>query len=102
MEFWIQNFTRKELSSEITRLTRSRRKQQKWVHIAKQTKIAQKYSYSTTNKRIIEPHRNHKTHSLNCGNPRCVFCSNPRKMFGEKTIQELSFYQKQLIEYEYE
>jgi hypothetical protein len=25
---------------------------------------------------------------MNCGNPNCVMCANPRKVFKEKTIQE--------------
>ena len=29
---------------------------------------------------------------INCGNPNCVMCMNPRR-YGEKTIQELSFEQ---------
>mgnify|MGYP003350925944 FL=1 len=36
-------------------------------------------------------HRFHKRKALNCGNPDCVMCMNPRKAFGEKTIQERKF-----------
>lgn len=42
---------------------------------------------------LKEPHRYHKQHSLNCGNPSCFMCANPRKIFKEKTIQEQRFYQ---------
>ena len=34
-----------------------------------------------------------KHHALNCGNPKCVMCANPRKVFKEKTIQEKRFEQ---------
>ena len=37
---------------------------------------------------VKDPHRLAKKHALNCGNPKCVMCMNPRKSFGEKTIQE--------------
>lgn len=37
------------------------------------------------------PHRFHKKNALNCGDPKCVMCMNPRKAFGEKTIQERRF-----------
>jgi hypothetical protein len=28
---------------------------------------------------------------MNCGNPNCVMCGNPRKVWGEKTMQEKRF-----------
>jgi hypothetical protein len=40
-----------------------------------------------------QPHRFAKHHVLNCGNPKCVLCANPRHTFGEKTIQEKRFEQ---------
>jgi hypothetical protein len=36
-------------------------------------------------------HRFHKRKALNCGDPKCVMCMNPRKAFGEKTMQERRF-----------
>jgi len=35
---------------------------------------------------------------MNCGNPKCVLCMNPRKSFGEKTIQEQRLEQVKLQE----
>ncbi len=38
-----------------------------------------------------------KHNSLNCGNPKCSFCSNPRrnkKVSKHLTIQELKFFEK--------
>lgn len=37
------------------------------------------------------PHRFHKKAALNCGNPNCIICMNPRKAFGEVTLQEKKF-----------
>ena len=31
-----------------------------------------------------------KQHPLDCGNPGCPMCSNPRKIWKQKTIKELS------------
>ena len=45
-----------------------------------------------------EPHRLSKNNGVNCGNPKCLFCANPRKMWNQKTIHEKSFYQKELID----
>lgn len=40
---------------------------------------------------VSQPHRFWKKHALNCGNPKCVMCMNPRRSFGERTIQERRF-----------
>ena len=45
---------------------------------------------------VKEPHKLHKVHAVNCGNPNCVMCMNPRKAFGEKTMQERKFEQMEL------
>jgi predicted RNA-binding Zn-ribbon protein involved in translation (DUF1610 family) len=37
---------------------------------------------------VDAPHRFAKKHATNCGNSNCVLCGNPRKFFGEKTLQE--------------
>lgn len=38
-----------------------------------------------------EPHRYNKMHAMNCGNPGCHMCGNPRRFFGDPTIQERRF-----------
>lgn len=40
-----------------------------------------------------QSHRYAKMHSLNCGDPGCAMCGNPRKFFKERTIQEKKFMQ---------
>jgi hypothetical protein len=39
-----------------------------------------------------------KHHAMDCGQPGCILCGNPRKLFKEKTIQEKSFYQEKLYD----
>jgi hypothetical protein len=51
--------------------------------VKKQVKIAK-----SAGSDISQPHKFAKVHAMNCGNPKCVMCSNPRKVFNEKTIQE--------------
>jgi len=51
---------------------------------------------SSTIKEMKEPHRLAKHHAMNCGVPNCHMCGNPRKIFGEKTIQEQRFEQTKL------
>ena len=54
--------------------------------ITKQTKILKAHHLP-----IKDPHKFAKKHALNCGNPNCVLCANPRKTIKEKTIQEKRF-----------
>jgi hypothetical protein len=51
--------------------------------VKKQVKIAK-----SAGSNISQPHKFAKVHAMNCGNPKCFMCSNPRKVFKEKTIQE--------------
>jgi hypothetical protein len=60
-------------------------------HINKQLKIVK---VSGGNKRYLrEPHRLAKHNAMDCGQPNCFLCGNPRKIFEVKTIQELKFEQ---------
>lgn len=36
-------------------------------------------------------HRYSKKHPMDCGQPGCGICGNPRKIFKEKTLQEKRF-----------
>ncbi len=78
------------MSTEEDKFQHSRRILQKQNHIKHELDISKAYGLNTE-----EPHKFAKKHALNCGNPRCVMCGNPRKMFKEKTIQEKSFEQTQ-------
>jgi len=49
-------------------------------------------------KNLDSKHRFHKKNALNCGDPKCVICGNPRKFFGEKTLQERRFECRIIIE----
>lgn len=42
---------------------------------------------------MAEPHRLAKLSIATCGNPRCMFCMNPRKR-GELTMQEKRLMQR--------
>lgn len=59
--------------------------------IKKQLKIAKQHNFD---KDILkEPHRFHKHHAMDCGNPGCMLCGNPRKTFNELTAQEKRMFQ---------
>lgn len=58
--------------------------------IARQTRILKDrgLSYQLEYK---QPHRFAKMHALDCGIPGCPMCANPRRVWGQKTIQERKF-----------
>lgn len=87
---------------------RQKRFQQKKRHINRQTDIYENFVGSLN--KLVEDnwgqlawnrhkgkdkgnskHRFHKKHALNCGDSTCIMCMNPRKAWGEKTIQERKF-----------
>lgn len=63
--------------------------------IRKQVKIArQKNSFPNEHKVIKQPHRLAKHHAMDCGNPGCYMCGNPRHIHKDKlTAQEKRLFQ---------
>lgn len=60
--------------------------------VKKQLKIAKQHNFG--GKTITEPHRMVKHHAMDCGNPGCLVCGNPRHTQKDGlTIQEKRFYQ---------
>lgn len=80
------------MSHEEDKFNHSRRLHKEQAAIDKQVKIAKEFGQP-----VKEPHKFAKHHALNCGNPKCMMCGNPRKTFKEKTIQEKKFEQKERI-----
>jgi hypothetical protein len=74
------------MSDEESKIKHSKRILKTDNAVKKQTKIAKEYGVP-----ITEPHKFAKHHAMNCGNPKCHMCGNPRKVWGEKTIQEKKF-----------
>lgn len=80
------------MSHEQDKEKHSSRLHREEAAIRRQVKIAKGYGIE-----IKEPHKLAKHHALNCGDPDCVMCMNPRKAWGEKTIQEKRFEQRERI-----
>jgi len=76
------------MSKEQDKIKHSKRLQKDENVIKKQTKIAKDFGIPVT-----EPHKFAKHHAMNCGNPKCVMCANPRKTFKELTQQEKRMFQ---------
>lgn len=83
------------MSSEQFKIKNSKRRHQDESAIKKQVKIAKAYNHT---KYLDEPHRLVKHHAMDCGDPGCILCGNPRrnKMFKTKdklTMQERRMFQ---------
>ena len=81
------------MSDEVSKEKRSTRLHDKETKVKKQVKIAKAAGIP-----IKDAHRFAKLNAVNCGNPKCFLCSNPRKVWKEKTFQEKSFFQKELYD----
>jgi hypothetical protein len=79
------------MSSEDQKFLHSKRIHQKEVSVKKQVHIAEQFGLD-----VKTPHKYAKHHALNCGNPKCIMCANPRKTFEELTIQEQRMFQDKL------
>jgi hypothetical protein len=73
------------MGTESDKVRVSKRRLKDENAIRKQVKIA---------KVVKEPHRLAKHHVMDCGNPGCYICGNPRKTHKDKlTMQEKRFIQ---------
>ena len=68
---------------EQSKIKHSKRILQKENYVKKQVKIAKAHGIPVEN-----PHMFAKHHALDCGQPNCVMCASPRKIWKEETIQE--------------
>ena len=77
------------MSDTDSKLKHSKRIHQKENHVSRQMDIRKAHHFPEEH----DAHRLHKVSGMNCGDPSCAMCGNPRKFFHEKTIQEQSFEQ---------
>ena len=83
------------MSKEEDKFKHSKRLLKDENAIKKQVKIAKEHKASEYNPSgIDQPHRYHKHHAMDCGNPECYICGNPRKTHKDKlTAQEKRLFQ---------
>lgn len=82
------------MSNDLAKYLNSRRRFKDENAVKKQVKIAKQHGLSLKDKAIKEPHRLAKHHAMDCGNPECFMCGNPRKTHKDKlTAQEKRLYQ---------
>jgi hypothetical protein len=71
------------MSNEQARFINSRRRHKNDVAVARQVKIAR-----AAGTPVDAAHRFVKRHALDCGNPRCFLCGNPRKTHKDRLTQQ--------------
>jgi hypothetical protein len=82
------------MSNELAKYLNSRRRFKDENAIKKQVKIARAHGLGFHDKAIKEPHRMAKHHAMDCGQPGCAMCGNPRHIHKDKlTAQEKRLYQ---------
>jgi len=81
------------MSNEESKFIHSKRRHDSETHAYKQKHIAEAHGF-----KVDEPHRYNKHHAMDCGNPGCPLCSNPRRLYKERTYQEKRDFQSKLIE----
>jgi hypothetical protein len=76
------------MSKEEDKFKHSKRLLKDENAVKKQSKIAKAHGFPTG-----PEHRLAKVHATTCGDSNCVMCGNPRKFFGEATLQEQRLFQ---------
>ena len=82
------------MSTEEDKFKHSKRLQKDTNAVNKQVKIARAHGLTDKDKAVKEPHRLAKHHAMDCGQPGCMLCGNPRKTHKDKlTAQEKRLFQ---------
>lgn len=83
------------MANDLAKYLNSRRRFKDENAVKKQLKIAKQHnSFSDENNVLKQPHRLAKHHAMDCGNPKCYLCGNPRKTHKDKlTAQEKRIFQ---------
>jgi hypothetical protein len=82
------------MANELAKYLNSRRRHKDEAAVKKQLKIAKQHGLTNNDKSVKEPHRMAKHHAMDCGNPECYLCGNPRKTHKDKlTAQEKRLFQ---------
>jgi hypothetical protein len=71
------------MSNDLAKFVNSRRRHKTDIAVARQVKIARAHSAP-----VRDPHRLHKRHAMDCGNPQCFLCGNPRKTHKDRLTQQ--------------
>ena len=75
------------MSNDFAKFKNSQRRHRDDIAIARQVRIAKSHnSYNESN--LKQQHRLAKHHAMDCGQPGCYLCGNPRKNRKDKLTQQ--------------
>lgn len=81
------------MSNDKDKFKNSKRRYSDEIAMKRQVKIIKTHGLNEQETINIKPHKFSKSHAMNCGDPKCFLCGNPRKFFKEQTIQEKRMFQ---------
>jgi hypothetical protein len=83
------------MANELAKYLNSRRRHKDEAAVKKQLKIAKQHGAAMFNDKVAkQPHRLAKHHAMDCGNPKCGLCGNPRHIHKDSlTAQEKRIFQ---------
>ena len=82
------------MSTEEDKFKNSKRRLKDENAVKKQVEIAKAHGMTAQDVVVKEPHRLAKHHAMDCGNPQCPLCGNPRRTHKDTlTAQEKRLYQ---------
>ena len=82
------------MSNEFAKYLNSNRRHKNENAIKRQVRIARQHGLTVKDKAVKQPNRLAKRHAMDCGNPGCHMCGNPRHIHKDSlTVQEKSFSQ---------
>lgn len=81
------------MSNQSDKVKNSKRRLKDDNAVAKQVKIAK-----TRHVPVEEPHRFAKHHAVNCGDPKCTMCANPRHNGWTKGNERLTAQERRLFQ----
>ena len=76
------------MSTEDDKFKHSKRLLKDENAIRKQVKIAKQHGLTNQDRAVKEPHRMAKHHAMDCGNPECFLCGNPRNTHKDRLTQQ--------------
>jgi hypothetical protein len=76
------------MSTEEDKFKHSKRLLKNENAVNKQVRIAKELGLTDRDQAIKEPHRLEKHHAMDCGNPDCYLCGNPRKTHKDRLTQQ--------------
>jgi hypothetical protein len=76
------------MNHEEEKLKNSKRRHRDEVAVKRQVRIAKEHHLTELGKFLENAHKYHKRHAMDCGNPQCYLCGNPRKTHKDKLTQQ--------------